>query len=74
MIVHCTDAWHVLSEKRKDLGGPYKTEAEAKKRLAQVEFFKHTKAAGASKRSSGAKKKTTSRAKTSPRKTKGPAT
>jgi len=25
------------------LGGPYKTKAEAEKRLRQVEFFKHRK-------------------------------
>lgn len=34
-------AWHVVSEKGKNLGGPYKTRAEAKKRLKQVEWFKH---------------------------------
>lgn len=28
---------------RKNLGGPYKTRAEAVKRLGQVEFFKHRK-------------------------------
>ncbi|MCX8125810.1 MAG: hypothetical protein N3E40_01520 [Dehalococcoidia bacterium] len=32
----------VVSEKTgKRLGGPYKTRAEAEKRLRQVEFFKH---------------------------------
>jgi hypothetical protein len=67
VIVHRADGWHVLSEKRKNLGGPYKTQAEAKKRLAQVEFFKHRKASGAPK------KKSSSRAKSSPRK-KGRAT
>jgi hypothetical protein len=46
MIVKQADGWHVLSEhktdgKRKNLGGPYKTEGEAHKRLQQVEFFKH---------------------------------
>jgi hypothetical protein len=42
MIVKLRDGYHVLSEKaRKNLGGPYKTRAEAVKRLRQVEFFKH---------------------------------
>jgi hypothetical protein len=66
MIVHRADGWHVRSEKGKNLGGPYKTQAEAKKRLAQVEFFKHRKASGPPK------KKTSSRAKTSARKTTSP--
>jgi len=29
--------------KGKNLGGPYKSKAEAEKRLRQVEFFKHRK-------------------------------
>lgn len=33
----------VLSEEGKKLGGPYKTEAEAHKRLAEVEYFKKMK-------------------------------
>ena len=33
--------YKVLSSKGKNLGGPYKTKAEAQKRLRQVEFFKH---------------------------------
>jgi len=41
MIVKRKDGYHVLSEKRKNLGGPYKTREEAVKRLRQVEFFKH---------------------------------
>ncbi len=42
MIVKKPDGYYVLSEKTKrNLGGPYKTEDEAKKRLKQVEFFKH---------------------------------
>jgi len=41
MIVKRTDGYHVLSEKGKNLGGPYKTREEAAKRLRQVEFFKH---------------------------------
>jgi len=41
-IVHRSDGWYVISEKTgKNLGGPYKTEAEAVKRLKQVEYFKH---------------------------------
>lgn len=44
MIVKKRDGYYVLSEKSKrNLGGPYKTEKEAKKRLRQVEFFKHRK-------------------------------
>ncbi len=39
-IVKRKDGWHVLSEKNKNLGGPYKTKQEAVKRLRQVEFFK----------------------------------
>ena len=31
----------VLSESGKNLGGPYRTKAQAAKRLRQVEFFKH---------------------------------
>ncbi len=44
MIVKKKDGYYVLSEKtKKNLGGPYKTEEETKKRLRQVEYFKHTK-------------------------------
>ncbi len=44
MIVKRKKEYYVLSEKtRKNLGGPYKTRAEAVKRLGQVEFFKHRK-------------------------------
>jgi hypothetical protein len=35
--------YRVLSEKGKNLGGPYRTKTEAEKRLKQVEFFKHKK-------------------------------
>jgi hypothetical protein len=36
--------YKVVSESTgKNLGGPYKTKAEAKKRLRQVEYFKHAK-------------------------------
>ncbi len=42
MIVKKKDGYYVLSEKtQRNLGGPYKTKEEAKKRLRQVEFFKH---------------------------------
>lgn len=41
MIVKRKDGYHVVSEKGKNLGGPYKTRDEAVKRLRQVEFFKH---------------------------------
>jgi hypothetical protein len=44
MIVKRKKGYYVLSEKsRKNLGGPYKTKKEAKKRLQQVEYFKHLK-------------------------------
>jgi hypothetical protein len=52
MIVKKKDGYYVLSEKthstslglkHRNLGGPYKTEEEAKKRLRQVEYFKHKK-------------------------------
>jgi hypothetical protein len=36
--------YKVVSTKGKNLGGPYKTLEEAKKRLRQVKFFKHRKA------------------------------
>lgn len=35
--------WVVSEDYEKDLGGPYDTEEEAKKRLMQVEYFKHEK-------------------------------
>lgn len=47
MIVKSGGGYKVVSEhkgkdgKRKSLGGPYKSLAAAKKRLRQVEFFKH---------------------------------
>lgn len=44
MIVKRKDGYHVLSkDKKKNLGGPYKTKKEALKRLRQVEYFKHHK-------------------------------
>jgi hypothetical protein len=44
MIKKVKAGYQVLSSKGKNLGGPYKTLDEAKKRLRQVEFFKHQKA------------------------------
>ena len=42
MIVKRKAGYYVISEKTKrNLGGPYKTRAQAVKRLRQVEFFKH---------------------------------
>lgn len=49
MITKRKDGYHVMSEKkdskgkRKNLGGPYKSRAQAVKRLRQVEYFKHNK-------------------------------
>jgi len=44
MIKKVKEGYQVLSTKGKNLGGPYRTLEEAKKRLRQVEFFKHRKA------------------------------
>ncbi len=44
MIKKTKEGYKVVSEKKgKNLGGPYKTKAEAEKRLRQVEYFKHSK-------------------------------
>jgi hypothetical protein len=44
MIKKVKHGYKVLSENgKKNLGGPYKTKEEAKKRLRQVEYFKHRK-------------------------------
>jgi hypothetical protein len=44
MIKKVKGGYKVLSEKTgRNLGGPYKTKEEAKKRLQQVEFFKRNK-------------------------------
>ena len=44
MIKKVKGGYRVLSEKtHKNLGGPYRTKAQAEKRLRQVEFFKHKK-------------------------------
>lgn len=44
MIKRVKQGYQVLSTKGKNLGGPYGTLEEAKKRLRQVEFFKHHEA------------------------------
>ena len=44
MIKKMRGGYQVVSSKGRNLGGPYKTLDEAKKRLRQVEFFKHRKA------------------------------
>jgi hypothetical protein len=42
MIKKVTGGYQVKSEDgKKNLGGPYKSRAEAVKRLRQVEYFKH---------------------------------
>lgn len=41
MIRKTKSGYEVLSEKGKNLGGPYKSKGQAEKRLRQVEFFKH---------------------------------
>jgi hypothetical protein len=43
MIRKTKDGYRVLSERGKNLGGPYRTREEAARRLRQVEFFKHHK-------------------------------
>ena len=43
MIQKVKNGYQVLSSKDKNLDGPYKTLEAAKKRLRQVEFFKHRK-------------------------------
>lgn len=41
MIKKVSGGFQVVSEKGKNLGGPYKTREAAAKRLRQVEYFKH---------------------------------
>lgn len=41
MIKKVKGSYQVVSSKGKNLGGPYKSLVSAKKRLRQVEFFKH---------------------------------
>ncbi len=51
MVIKKPKGFFVVSEKTgRNLGGPYKSKAEAEKRLKQVEFFKHRdKVVGGSK-------------------------
>ncbi|MBI2920691.1 MAG: hypothetical protein HYY18_06355 [Planctomycetes bacterium] len=46
MIRKVKGGYEVVSHKGRNLGGPYRTLAEAKKRLRQVEFFKHRRKTG----------------------------
>jgi hypothetical protein len=41
MIRKRHNGYHVVSEKGRNLGGPYRTHREAENRLRQVEYFKH---------------------------------
>jgi hypothetical protein len=43
MIKKVSGGYKVLSEKGKNMGGPYKSKKEAEKRLRQVEYFKRNK-------------------------------
>jgi hypothetical protein len=43
MIRSTPKGYKVVSEKGKNLGGPYKSRRKAIHRLAQVEYFKHKK-------------------------------
>lgn len=43
MIKKVKGGWKVVSESGKNLGGPYKNKDAAKRRLRQVEYFKHKK-------------------------------
>lgn len=43
MIRKTPKGYRVLSEKGKNLGGPYGSRAEAARRLQQVEYFKNKK-------------------------------
>jgi len=50
MIKKVKGGYQVFSSKGRNMGGPYKTRAEAEKRLRQVEFFKHRGASSGSRR------------------------
>jgi hypothetical protein len=43
MIVNSDGRIQSCFDQTENLGGPYKTKEEAKRRLRQVEFFKHRK-------------------------------
>jgi len=46
VIVKTGSGYSVKSSAGKNLGGPYRSRKQAKKRLAQVEMFKHMRAKG----------------------------
>lgn len=52
MIIRRKEGWYVISEKGKNLGGPYATKAKAKERLRQVEYFKRASEHKSEKRKS----------------------
>lgn len=41
MIRKTKGGYKVVSKRGKNLGGPYRSKAAARKRLRQVEYFKH---------------------------------
>ncbi len=41
MIRKTSKGYRVVSRSGKNLGGPYRTKAEAERRLQQMEWFKH---------------------------------
>jgi len=43
VIIKKKDGYFVMSNDGKNLGGPYRSRLEAKRRLKQVEYFKHKK-------------------------------
>lgn len=43
MVIKEKSGYYVYSESGKRLGGPYKSEKAANKRLAQIEYFKNVK-------------------------------
>ena len=45
MIRKVKGGYKLFSKSGKNLGGPYKTRAEAEKRERQVQYFKHLKGA-----------------------------
>ena len=44
MVIKKPDGWYVVTEKGKNLGGPYRSKDAANRRLQQVEYFKRKKA------------------------------
>lgn len=45
MIKKTSKGYQVLSEKGKNLGGPYKSKEEAQERLREIEYYKSHKKA-----------------------------